>query len=99
MAPGKGDNMLMGYARISKAADRDTAPQRRALNEAGVSGYLKKRHLAVDRIVPNYTACLINSVKGIHLLSVNSTDYEVARLFNVHRATVSRIFAQERTSI
>ena len=35
MATGKGDNMLLGYARISKADNQDTTPQRHALNEAG----------------------------------------------------------------
>ena len=35
MSTGRSDTLLLNYARISKADDQDTAPQRHALDGAG----------------------------------------------------------------
>lgn len=67
--------MLIGYARVYKYDDQNTAAQLRALKENGCDRIVKKRPPV-----------------GVGIGMKSAAD--LARMFKVHSATVSRLIAQ-----
>jgi DNA invertase Pin-like site-specific DNA recombinase len=68
--------MLLGYARVSKSEDQQTAPQIRALK---------------PKITAEQRKEIVDAVS-----SGRKTAAQMARLFKIHRGTISRFISKSR---
>jgi hypothetical protein len=88
---------IPGYARVSKSEDQETAPQIRALKKAARAGLREARERG--RVLGRKPKITGEQKKEIidAVASGRKSAAEMARLFKIHRATISRVVSQVRT--